>query len=803
MTLEESLAQLETVRTQLAAQQKDIQDEIDALRLELRRDQDPNRLQTIQELIAELLSQMNRIREKATESEAIVQDITKEIQILDLGKKNLVTAITSLKRLQILVNSVSQLESLADAKDYAQIANTLAATKELFAFFKTYSTVPRVAALTKRFQNVQGRIRTQLERDFDTFFLQDPGKPINPIVISQGCLVVDVLGEDVRLQYVDRYCSMELKDYRRIFKTSDEAGQLDNLSRRFSWFRKQLAGSDEDYGQVFPPAWKVGEHLVARFADITREDISTLLAKASSTMSVAQLLEALQMTFDLENFLSAKYGVPFIELAQLSSSLRPGLAPKNTISSAFEQYMTIFVDAQDKALADMLAPFRGASRSRQSIDSASGAAGAITEGERQAVMVLPSSTELFYFYGQTLEQCAKLFNGKPMFELATLHKKWLSIYAEDVLFAGVKGTPKSERERRSVEGRFAEVKTACTVLNTADYCQTTASELEDKIKEKLSEEYKEKLSLQPEQDLFVSVISSCIAVLLRELEAACEPAFASMIKVQWGAVDTVSGESPYVSDLVKSVDSVLEVIRSHIEQKKYLRNFYDKAASLLITRFTNALVKSRPLKDVGAQQVMIDLQGVKACLLRFPQGMESGALSASYARSVTKSTTRLETLLKVVNSPTDPSAGFISNYTLLIGDSSFSNFQKVIDLKGVPKAEQNEILDTFLAMTSRMSDLESTSFLSTLDMDPPAGPITAGSALNTPNNSALSLPILATPSNAGLMTPPLGSSISPAPSPSEPKREVFSDLRRLVNFTMRRERDRAGAEAASSNYPIS
>lgn len=118
---EESLARLDTVRTQLAAQQKEIQDEIDALRLELRRDQDPNRLQTIQELIAvscpcllgmapgagspfvqELLSQMNRIREKATESEAIVQDITKEIQILDLGKKNLVTTITSSKRLQIL-----------------------------------------------------------------------------------------------------------------------------------------------------------------------------------------------------------------------------------------------------------------------------------------------------------------------------------------------------------------------------------------------------------------------------------------------------------------------------------------------------------------------------------------------------------------------------------------------------------------------------------------------------------------------------------------------------------------------------
>ncbi|KAG8929172.1 Vacuolar protein sorting-associated protein 53 [Tulasnella sp. 417] len=816
-SFKESLARLDTVRAQLATQQKEIQDEIDALRLELRRDQDPNRLQTIQELIAELLSQMNRIREKATESEAIVQDITKEIQILDLGKKNLVTTITSLKRLQILMNSVSQLESQAETKDYAQISHTLGATKELFGFFKTYSTIPTVAALTKRFQAVQGHIRTQLDRDFDTFFLQDPTKPISPNLVSQGCLVVDVLGDDVRHQYIDRYCSMELKDYRRIFKPTDEAGQLDNLSRRFSWFRKQLASSDEEYGQVFPPAWKLGQHLVARFVEITREDLSILLAKAASTMTVAQLLEALQMALDFEHVMASKYGVSFAELLQQAASpLRPGLSPRTTLSSTFEQHMNIFVDAQDKALSDMLAPFRGATRSRQSIDSATGSGGTSSEGERHAVMVLPSSTELFYFYGQTLEQCAKLFTGKPLFDLANLHKKWLGIYAEDVLFAGIKGTPRTERERRSVEGRFTEVKTACTVLNTADYCQTTASELEEKIKEKLSEEYREKVSLQAERDLFVRVISSCIIVLLRELESACEPAFSAMIKTQWGALDTVSGESPYVSDLVKGVDSVLEVIRSHIEQKKYLRNFYDKAASLLIARFTNALVKSRPLGEVGPQQVMIDLQGIKACLLRFPQGMESGALSASYARSVTKSTTRLETLLKVVNSPTDPSAGFISNYTLLIGDSSFANFQKarliqslyrhvlnnrVLDLKGVSKVEQNEILDTFLAMTSRMRELENTSFLSSLDMDPPAGPLTAGSALNTPNHSSPSLPMLATPSNAGLMTPPLGS-VSPAPSPSEPKREVFSDLRRLVNFTMRRERDRAAAEAASGNNPV-
>lgn len=44
-------------------------------------------------------------------------------------------------------------------------------------------------------------------------------------------------------------------------------------------------------------------------------------------------------------------------------------------------------------------------------------------------LVLPSSTELFYFYGQSLEQCAKLSRGSPLFDLCNVHKKWLRIYA--------------------------------------------------------------------------------------------------------------------------------------------------------------------------------------------------------------------------------------------------------------------------------------------------------------------------------------------------------------------------------------
>jgi hypothetical protein len=52
--------------------------------------------------LQDLLTQMIQIREKATESEAIVRNITKEIQMLDTAKKNLTLSMTALKRFQML-----------------------------------------------------------------------------------------------------------------------------------------------------------------------------------------------------------------------------------------------------------------------------------------------------------------------------------------------------------------------------------------------------------------------------------------------------------------------------------------------------------------------------------------------------------------------------------------------------------------------------------------------------------------------------------------------------------------------------
>ena len=86
----------------------------------------------------------------------------------------------------------------------------------------------------------------------------------------------------------------------------------------------------------------------------------------------------------------------------------------------------------------MLSPHR-LKKARVSLDIPEASS---TEHSANAI-VLPSSTELFYFYGQVLEQCSKLFTGRPLYDLSVIMKKWLRIYSDEVLLHSLKrfGTP--------------------------------------------------------------------------------------------------------------------------------------------------------------------------------------------------------------------------------------------------------------------------------------------------------------------------------------------------------------------------
>lgn len=75
-----------------------------------------------------------------------------------------------------------------------------------------------------------------------------------------------------------------------------------------------------------------------------------------------------------------------------------------------------------------------------------------------------------------------------------------------------------------------------------------------------------------------SVVSSAIMILLHELENATESFFTTLSRTTWSTVSLVSGQSAYVDDLLRTIENVTATAKPLIEQKRYLRNFLDKAS---------------------------------------------------------------------------------------------------------------------------------------------------------------------------------------------------------------------------------
>ncbi|CEH19040.1 Late Golgi protein sorting complex, subunit Vps53 [Ceraceosorus bombacis] len=734
-----------------------------------------------QDEVTQLLRQLSNIRDQAAEAEGVVRDITRDIRSLDTAKRNIVTSMTSLKRLQMLVNAVSQLSRLAQSKRYAECASALTAVESLKDSFVGFAGVARLNRVAREVEMLKAQLEKDARQEFERFFGQPNPPPISSTILPSAAQAIAALGPQASQSLHDFYTTLTLKEYKRIFRSTDEAGGLDNVSRRYAWFRRVLRTYDEDHAAAFHVAgWDVGRELLRRFSEQTREDLRSLLIRMGKGANVDVLLDAMNATLEFQTAMARKYGGSYEEITA-APNLPPTTAAGNasvptltaatstghSLSSTFDPHLVIFVEAQDKRLQEMFVGYRQSLMSRPSIDGGSAGGGSAGMQEASSTIgmqsssgsvgrgggsaVLASSTELFYFYRQTLEAFARLSTGAAFRDLCFVFCKYLKMYAEEVLRFGLmhRTDPASASglpaPRRSNDTRYGAsgsrenemfLGRICKIVNTADYCATTADQLAEKLREKVDEGYEKEIDLQNEKEGFVAVIAQGIQALLREADQALEVPFQQMFRPNnpWSTLVEASGKSPYVDELASSLEHVAVVVRLELENKRFVRSWCDKAVGTILARFTNTLVRLKPLSSLVSKQLLLDLKEIRSILLELPRYSlsEEGSASAaaSYQRHITKSTQRLESLLDLLCLEDPGAEELIEKYTQLIGDRSFGNFQKILDLRGVRRTEQNGIMDTFVTLTSQNDQLSETSFLTSLDMDPPTNATTPGPFLS-------------------------------------------------------------------------
>ncbi|XP_071037420.1 vacuolar protein sorting-associated protein 53 homolog isoform X2 [Parasteatoda tepidariorum] len=695
-------------------------------------------LEEAQKAIKQLFARIKDIKDKAEKSEHMVKEITRDIKQLDHAKRHLTASILTLNQLHMLVDGVEKLQMLVKKRQYGEIANLLQGVTNVLDHFQKYMGIPQIAHLSEKSQHIKAELTEQITNDFYNAFSGPSSKHfVANQQLAEACLVVSILEPKVKRDLLKWFVSNQLSEYTHLFQETQDIAWLDKIDKRYQWLKKHLIEFEEKFGRMFPPDWEVSEHIAVEFCHITRRELGKLMSSRRDELNVQLLLFAIQKTTSFESLLARRYsGVtldstivqhftkkegpnpfednddsnPFKEdmkkdvdtpssdksTAEDTSIVKVSNPFQGIISRCFEPHLNIYVEYQDRNLAQLMDQFvedmQKAELPKPEIDRAN---------------VLPSCAELFVFYKKCLVQCSQLSIGQPMLALTATFQKYLREYAQRVLqnsLPKVGNVTTSTNLIQSLlkEGEITKFSPAeqikvCSILTTADYCLETTLQLESKLKEKVDPTLANQINLVSEQDVFHNVISNCIHLLVQNLELACEPALTAMNKIQWAAFEAVGDESSYVTAITAHLRQTLPLLRDNLStSRKYFTKFCMNFANSFIPKFICHLFKCKPVSPIGAEQLLLDTHMLKTILLDLPS---LGSVSMRkpppmYTKIVVKGMTKAEMILKVVMAPHEKES-FVDDYIKFLPESDITEFQKVLDMKGLKRSEINSLTEIF------------------------------------------------------------------------------------------------------------
>jgi len=674
--------------------------------------------------VQELMHKIHEIKTKAEQSETMVQEICRDIKKLDCAKRHITTTITALHRLTMLVSAVEQLQVMASKRQYKEAAAQLEAVNQLCSHFEAYRDVPKITELREKFKNIKKILKSHVFSDFSSLGTgKETEDPMLLQQLSDACLVVDALEPSVREELVKNFCSKELTSYRQIFEGA-ELAKLDKTERRYAWIKRRLR-SNEDTWKIFPLSWHVDYLLCIQFCKITRAQLVDILNNLKEKPDVATLLLAFQRTLEFEEELAEKFSGGTTnarnketasddedeggEHNKIVSDIRKKYEKKlagpsdeavqdkdkqkdlsvpgagfnfhGIISSCFEPYMTVYIELEEKSLVDQLEKLVQEERWE-------------TE-EGSQTNILSSSMQVFLVIRKSLKRCSALTKNQTLFNLFQVFQRILKAYAAKLYARLPKGGTGIVAAATGTDGQIRtsdrDERMICYIVNTAEYCHQTSGELAENVAKMINPQFADKVDMSEVQDEFSAVITKALMTLVHGLETKFDAEMVAMTRVPWATLESVGDQSEYVNGISSILSSSIPVLGTLLSPT-YFQYFLDKLAASLGPRFYLNIYKCKHISETGAQQMLLDTQAVKTILLDIPALGKQSTGAASYSKFVSREMSKAEALLKVILSPVDSVA---NTYRALLPEGTPLEFQRILDLKGLKKADQQTILEDF------------------------------------------------------------------------------------------------------------
>jgi uncharacterized membrane protein YgcG len=91
----------------------------------------------------------------------------------------------------------------------------------------------------------------------------------------------------------------------------------------------------------------------------------------------------------------------------------------------------------------------------------------------------------------------------------------------------------------------------------------------------------------------------------------------ALIATAWERLAEVGDSSPYVADVARILRATMPLLRARLADAAF-RNLCDKFAKAFIARYQAAIFKCARIGEFGAQQMLLDAQGMRSILLAAP-----------------------------------------------------------------------------------------------------------------------------------------------------------------------------------------
>eukprot|EP01083_Nonionella_stella_P201914 738169_1 len=622
--------------------------------------------------IQDLFKKVKSIKEKAVQSEIMVEEICSDIRKLDNAKKNLSESITTLQKLHMLVSGVEQLQKDASTRSYDRASHLVQALNDLFMHFKDHLSLTQLKSLKLDMDKTREDLKKAIYRDFRQY---DPKSVIDAEEMSEtlrnACEVIDVMGSEEQDEFVEWISSTQLQAYGAIFSPGGEKSGIEYLERRFEWLKNQLLKYNKNYARIFPRYWNVSGNICKLWCDITHKHLVEILLQSAAlnALDMNDMVRALEQCVSFEKELQRLYSVPSFsdDLEKIRISIKnlmgeydedelysdPITADKikirykleklkkqladcesqierennnksaeqkeresveeiefmNVLSCAFSKYMHYYVELEKQSIADVIADIAKNEEWNVALD-------AIPNEARYGGI-----DDLLGYIKSSIHRCAKIGGAQIFYKIYFEYRDGLIDYV-DLLKKKV-SVISNEIGSKNRSGKSIDTELVCLTLivNTLDYLSDTLQALQGKLRNSMTDDsLANKIELKDieegkSDDLAAKTVKCIAQMITQKIGFVLDREVLNCRR--WNEMDQSAERSSFLISLKKILNADIAIVHE-VLVLGYHSLFNSQMSQRLIPRYIASIFRIKRMSMEGALQLQLDTRDFEKTMLNLP-----------------------------------------------------------------------------------------------------------------------------------------------------------------------------------------